>query len=126
MVVIDRYPFAVRDADTPKPSILLWQCLDEIQQQYDALMAEGILPASPPMSKSPVRAKASHLSHLSPGAVEVTSSAASTLMAEGVSVGDSGKTGEGTTATANTATGAAVVGEGEPDADLDLDDDGTR
>ena len=28
------------------------QCLEEIQQQYDALMAEGILPASVPITTS--------------------------------------------------------------------------
>lgn len=33
----------------PLPWARRRQCLDEIQQQYDALMAEGILPASPPM-----------------------------------------------------------------------------
>ncbi len=83
-------------------------------------MADGILPASPPMSTSPVRVKAA--SHLSPGGVEVTS-AASTLTAEGVMVGGGGETETG--GGEATADGAAV-GEGEPDADLDLDDDGTR
>lgn len=33
--------------------IAFHQCLEEIQQQYNALMAEGILPASVPLATSP-------------------------------------------------------------------------
>lgn len=113
----DRSAYCLMPA--PQRSIAApWQCLDEIQQQYDALMAEGILPASPPTSS--LRVNTSHLSAAAAEGIPTSASASlssSTLTAEGVFVSGGGAAAEGAT---------GVVGEGEPDADLDLDGDGTR
>eukprot|EP00752_Nemacystus_decipiens_P013802 g12254.t1 len=104
---------------------LLQQCLDEIQQQYDALMAEGILPASPPTTASGAAAP-SNLSS-SPGAAPEGALAAPTASAS-ASASASELTAEGVVVTAGDAedgNGVRAVGEGEPDADLDLDGDVT-
>ena len=47
-------PFSLRSSDVSRWILSFQiQCLDEIQQQYDALMAEGILPASAPPPTPP-------------------------------------------------------------------------
>lgn len=106
---------------------LLQQCLDEIQQQYDALMAEGILPASPPL---PAAAAPGALSNLSSGAIGAAEGAAPTSTASAPTSSASELTAEGVVVTAGDAddgngngNGVRAVGEGEPDADLDLDGD---
>lgn len=71
------------------------QCLDEIQQQYDALMAEGILPASLPLPTPSTDVQQAG------GAV----------------------TPERGEPTASGEEGAGVGAGGEPDADLELDGD---
>lgn len=84
---------------------LFWfcsKCLDEIEQQYGALMAEGILPASPsppPSSKIPSKGTAR--------ALGAEGGAASIPGGGGVVVEDGGE-----------------EGGGEADPDLELDDDG--
>lgn len=100
---------------------LLQQCLDEIQQQYDALMAEGILPASPPMtaaaaSSSRSSSNGAPTEGAAPASTASASAPASELTAEGVVV---------TAGDAADENGVRAVGEGEPDADLDLDGDVT-
>lgn len=115
-ITISCHPFY--PAPVPETGPENAQCLDEIQHQYDALMAEGILPASPPLGAAtpssldvPIPPRALGAPAATEPGTAPEDDGARSLTAEGVLVGAGGEEGSG---------------EGEPDADLDLDDDGTR